>query len=297
MVKGFEDAAFATPPGQFAPIVETEYGFHIIQVEETRAAGTTPLDEAKDAIRRRLELQRAQDLAVAEAQRLAGLIKSATDLDAVAAKSGLKIEERIVSMDDPAADLGPSPEFTRAVGTLQPGQVSPPLGVARGLAIVSCVEIVPPAVRPFADVESQVLKDVLNERGLQAALIAARRVASSGSLADGAKPLKLEVKKTGDLGAGDEVPGLGSVPGLSAVLFGSSTVGTKGSAAAPGGAIAFEVTRHDPFDPSKFEAGKAALRAELLRQHRDQLAQGLIENLRQSHTIEINQPLVDSVNG
>ena len=71
----------------------------------------------------------------------------------------------------------------------------------------------------------------------------------------------------------------------------------KGSAAAPGGAIAFEITRHDAFDPSKFEAGKAALRDELLQQRRDQLAQGLIENLRQSHTIEINQQLVDGVNG
>jgi len=298
MVKPFEDASFATPPGQFAPIVETEYGFHVIQVEEARAAGSTPLAEVKDAIRRRLELQRAQDLAVAEAQRVADQVKTPADLEAVAAKSNLKIEERLVSAEDQAADLGPSPEFSRAVVALQPGQVSPPLGIARGFGIVACVEIVPSAVRPFAEVESQVMKDVLNERGQQAARLVARRIASATSLADGAKPMTLEVKKSGDLGGDDDLPGIGRVPELNAVLFGTGgVVGTKGSVAAPGGAIAFEITRHDVFDPAKFEAGKAALRDELLRQRRDQLAQGLIENLRQSHTIEINQPLVDSVNG
>ncbi len=298
MVKAFEDASFATPPGQFAPIVETEYGFHVIQVEDARAAGTTPLSEVKDAIRRRLELQRAQDLVTTEAQQLASQIKTPADLDAVAAKSSLKIEERLVSSEDLAADLGPSPEFTRAVVALQPGQVSPPLGVARGIALVACIGIVPASVRPLAEVESLVTKDVLAERGQQAARLVARRIASGTSLADGAKTMKLDVKKSGDLGAADEVPGIGRVPELSAVLFGASgAVGMKGSAAAPGGAIAFEITRHDAFDPSKFEAGKAALRDELLQQRRDQLAQGLIENLRQSHTIEINQQLVDGVNG
>jgi peptidyl-prolyl cis-trans isomerase D len=298
MVKPFEDAAFSTPAGEFAPVVETEFGFHVLQVEEARAAGSTPLDEVKDSIRRRLELQRAQDLAAAEAQRLAGQVKTPADLEAVAAKSSLKVEERLVSVEDQAADLGPSPEFSSAVLALQPGQVSPSLGIARGFGIVACTELVPSSVRPFAEVESQVMKDVLNDRGQQAARVLARRIAAGASLADGAKPLNLEVKKTGDLGALDALPGIGSVPELSAVLFGSGgTVGTKGSAAAPGGAIAFEITRHDAYDPAKFEAGKAALRSELLQQRRDQLAQGLIETLRQSHTIEINQPLVDGVNG
>ena len=297
-VRALEDAAFSTQSGQLAPLVETESGFHVLQVEDVRDAGSTPFAEVQASIRRRLELQRAQDLAAAEASRISGLIKTPADLDAVAAKSNLRVEERLVSVEDAAADLGPSPEFSRAVVALQPGQVSPPLGIASGFGIVACVEIVPSAIRPLAEVESQVRTDVLNDRGQQAARLVARRIASANSLAEGAASASLEVRKTGDLAAGDDVPGVGSVPELSAVLFGAGGgVGTKGSAAAPGGAIAFEITRHDAFDAAKFEAGKAALREELLQQRRDQLSQGLIENLRQAHTIEINQTLVDSVNG
>jgi peptidyl-prolyl cis-trans isomerase D len=289
---------FATAPGQFAPIVEASYGVHIIQVEEAREAGTTPFEEVKANIRRRLELQKAQVLATAEAQRLAAEVKKPADLDAVAAKAGLKIEERLVPGEDGAIALGASPEFTSAVSSMTPGQVSPPLGVARGLAIVACTEIVPSGVLPLAEVSDRVKADVLAERGRQAALVAARRVAASTSLAEGAKPLKLEVKKSGDLSAGGDLPGVGHIPELDGVLFGATgAIGAKGSLLAPGGAIAYEVTRHDAFDRSKFEAEKTALRDELIRQRRDQLARGLIDNLRQKHTIEINQPLVDGVNG
>jgi peptidyl-prolyl cis-trans isomerase D len=298
MVKAFDDAAFTTPPGSFAPVVETEFGYHVLQVEEARPAGTTPFAEVADSIRRRLELTRAQDLAAKQAQALAASIKTPADLDAAAAKAGLKVEQVVISPDDRAGDLGPSPEFMTAVAALQAGQVAGPLGVARGLAIVSCTEVVAASVRPLSEVQAEVKKDVLNDRARQAALVTARRIAAAASLADGAKAAKLEVKKTGDLTAGSDVPGVGHVPELDTALFGSgSPVGTKGAVVAPGGAIAYAVTRHDTFDPAKFAAEKGALAQQLLEQRRNQLAEGLIQSLRQRHTIEINQELVNSVNG
>ncbi|HZN55116.1 MAG TPA: peptidyl-prolyl cis-trans isomerase [Candidatus Polarisedimenticolaceae bacterium] len=298
MVKPFDDAVFSTPPGQFAGPVETPYGFHVIQVEEAREAGAAPFEEVRDALKRRLELQQAQRLTAAKAQAFASEAKTLAEFEAAAKKAGYSVLDRTVSAQDRAPDLGPSPEFTSAVSSMQAGQVSAPLGVANGLVVAACAEVLPPAVRPLAEVADQVKTDILNDRGTQAALVAARRIASAGTLEAAAKAQKLEVKKTGDVQSGVSLPGVGPAPALDTALFAQGTVvGSKGAVAVAGGAIAYVVTRHDAFDPAKFEAEKATLRGQLLQQRREQLAQGLIEALRQKHTVEINAPLVDGLDG
>ena len=50
MVASFEKAAFAQPAGEIGPVVETEFGFHVVEVEEHLDAGTLALAEAKPFI-------------------------------------------------------------------------------------------------------------------------------------------------------------------------------------------------------------------------------------------------------
>jgi peptidyl-prolyl cis-trans isomerase C len=54
MVPEFEEAAFARPTGDIGPVVETDFGYHVIQVQEHHPAGTVPLAEARAAITEQL---------------------------------------------------------------------------------------------------------------------------------------------------------------------------------------------------------------------------------------------------
>ncbi len=62
MLKPFEDAAFALEVGQISDPVQTQFGWHIIKVEEKRDQPLPTFDQVKDAIIAQLVQQKAQEV-------------------------------------------------------------------------------------------------------------------------------------------------------------------------------------------------------------------------------------------
>lgn len=58
MVPEFEEAVFSLRPGQVSDIVETEYGYHIIKVEEVLLGKTLNLNDSRDRIYQILAMQK-----------------------------------------------------------------------------------------------------------------------------------------------------------------------------------------------------------------------------------------------
>lgn len=62
MLKPFEDAAFALKPGQISEPVKTQFGWHVIKVEEKRDQPLPSFDEVKEAIMGQLVQAKAQQV-------------------------------------------------------------------------------------------------------------------------------------------------------------------------------------------------------------------------------------------
>jgi peptidyl-prolyl cis-trans isomerase D len=300
MVAEFDAAAFETPVGQLAPLVETQFGYHVLQVTGEQAAGVTPFEEVGPALRRRLELERAQQQVVSVAERLKGRIASPQALSTVAAEEGLEVESRFVARGDRLGDLGASPQFLEAVFDGALGSVTAPVAVAAGQAIVAIDEEVGAALAPFDEVRERVLQDWSDERGRNAALHSARQALErAGDLAAAARALKVEVQQTDALRPAGELPGTGGLSAEArAALFGeSAAAGAAGVVPVPDGALLYEITSRQLHDPAQFELAKRDLYTELLQDRQDELRRTLLERIHAQARIEVNQAEIERLNG
>lgn len=60
MVKPFEDTAFALKPNEISDIVETQFGYHLIKVEDKKPEGTLAYADIKDQLNQHLKRQKAE---------------------------------------------------------------------------------------------------------------------------------------------------------------------------------------------------------------------------------------------
>lgn len=79
MVKPFEDAAFAMKKGDISDLVESEFGYHIIQLTDIRAPKVKSFEELRTSLEADLKQQQAQKLFSEKAEAFSNMVYEQSD--------------------------------------------------------------------------------------------------------------------------------------------------------------------------------------------------------------------------
>jgi peptidyl-prolyl cis-trans isomerase D len=182
MVKPFEEAAWKLKQGEISDVVESDFGYHIIQLTGIKPAQVKPLDEVKNEIAAEIKKQQAQKKFAEMAEVFSNTVyEQADSLKPVADKLKLKTETVANLTRQPNPALGPAPynneKFLKALfsdDSIKNKRNTEAVEVAPNMLIAGRVlEYKPTAKRPFDEV-----KDVI--RGLVTQQEAAKLAKKAG---------------------------------------------------------------------------------------------------------------------
>ena len=161
MMPEFEDALYSLETGEIAGPVETEFGWHLIRLEEIEAPRGQSFGEARSQILEEVRAERADDLYIELSERLIDLVYAdPTGLAAIAEDLGLELRQAGPFSRFSAEGLMANPRVLEAAFSdlvLVERQASEPIEIEPNHAVVVRVtEHQPSEPRPFEDVADEI---------------------------------------------------------------------------------------------------------------------------------------------
>jgi peptidyl-prolyl cis-trans isomerase D len=200
-VKPFADALFAMQAGEVRGPIKTQFGYHVIQLEEVQAPHQRSFDEVRAELEAEYRNEQAQSLFYEKSQQLADeSFSSLSELDSVAKKLGLQVQTVEAYTRKGGGPFGADRKVIEAVfsdDVLQQRQNSPAINFGDDSAIVLRVtDYKPSAQRTLEEMRPQIEASLRDKAVRQAALAAASadaaRVNGGAAFADVAGALGLQ---------------------------------------------------------------------------------------------------------
>ncbi|MXZ75943.1 MAG: hypothetical protein F4207_05210 [Gemmatimonadetes bacterium] len=300
MVPEFEAAAFGTPAGSISNPVKTEYGWHIIKVEETAVR------DGEEQVRARHILLRT----MTGQQTLSELNDLARQLQARAVESGLEEAVRLASAMPDSLQVESTgffadrPDgFIPGIGYLvgassfafasEPGEIGEVLENTSGFYVLANAGEKPAGVLPLEEVELRIRSILVRNGKMEQARLSGEEVRSSlagGNLDALSGEMADRVATTDPITRQQAfIPRIGQDLDFIKGAFQLSETGELSEVVeGERGYYLIQLVDREPVDETTYEMVKETLKRQLLIQKQNQLYQEWLSRLREDAVIENN---------
>lgn len=297
MVPEFDEAVFSLAPNTVSDPVRTDFGFHVIRVEEIRPSALQPQAEVSEQIRAQIRFQKSRDTAKELSADLIAKARSKKDLRAAASEMGLELRDSgLVSRQDNVPGLGPVPELIESMFGAEEAAIPDAVELPRGYVVFSIAEVAKNHLPSLESQRTRVTADFQRERAGEKASqeVRAALVASGGDLAKAAKRFDAEMRTTEPAYVrGQGLAGVGASPALEQAAF-SSPLGVIAPPIQAGRSIVvLRVLSRDQADMARLAQEADGIREFLRGPRAQRLIQDRREKLREGSDVEFNTQLVN----
>ncbi len=294
MVPEFEEVAFVTPKGTVSEPIQTQFGWHIIYVEDKKEPKAKSLDEVKEQIKTQIAEEKASEKVTDLLDQSMDRLVSGMKLEEVADELGmLAITSQPVPEQFLPQAFGLTPEAAKVVMDIPVGEAhNTPLAVDGGYILVEKVEDIQAAPIALEKVKPSIVNAIKTEKATAEAQKAAEAILAKVATTKGAAMgFAGKIKTSQPFGRQGNIPGLGQNQNLATAAFAAKdTNWLPQPYAMPSGIIVARVNKLIPASDKTWEEQKAAWIAQASQNYENEVLNAFMVGLREKAQIEIARP-------